>query len=107
MQEVSGVKMFLAVLVTLLVASGSYVVTNNLNNRTEDSEQEIDCTKQENISNENCIDANLPIVENSSALNEPLLAHVSITATNCASSFNPRTCVVIVSTRSTCSIITP
>ena len=56
MQEVSGVKMFLAVLVTLLVASGSYVVTNNLNNRTEDSEQEIDCTKQENISNENCID---------------------------------------------------
>ena len=68
MQEVSGVKIFLAILVTLLVASGSYVVTNNLNSWTEDSEQEIDCTKQENIFNENCIDSNVPIVENCTVL---------------------------------------
>jgi len=64
MQESSGLKIVLAILVALLFASGSYVVTNNLNKNNEEIEQKVNCDEQENISKEECIELEIPVIEN-------------------------------------------
>lgn len=61
MQERSGFKIILAVLLALLVASGSYVVTVNLDKFTDEDEQQFECSGQQILTEEGCVEPE-PIV---------------------------------------------
>ena len=56
MQERSGFKIILAILLALLVGSGSYVITANLNKTEDNKEKPIECVEQHILTQEGCID---------------------------------------------------
>ena len=56
MQERSGFKITLAILLAILVGSGSYVITNNLNKIEDNKQKQVECTDQQILIDDSCLD---------------------------------------------------
>ena len=56
MQERSGLKIVMAILLAILVASGSYVITDNLSKIEDEEQQKIECPGQQILTQGSCVD---------------------------------------------------